>query len=285
MTGPKIGTGGAAGRRPQLELTFARAPGGETWLARQYAAFPFHLTRPFRCEDGGAEAILQSLGAGLLQGDDVAAGIVAEAGAWATIRTQGASVAHAMTGTGAAQSVRLEALPGARLAWLPRPLILFAGARVASRLELVLHQGARIVWRDAFLAHDPQARDPQDRRSQDRHPRGGHSQGCHGSAALASETVLKDGGGGILASDRLEIAGPALDDQGATAGFAVHAALGWAGAGCDRALAERLRARLDACPGVFGGVSALPRDAGLFARLLARDGACLQRAFAALEGA
>lgn len=276
MGGPKIGSGGAAGRRPQLELTFARAPGGETWLARQYAAFPFHLTRPFRCEDGGAEAILQSLGAGLLQGDDVAAGIVAEAGARATIRTQGASVAHAMTGAapgvaaGAAQSVRLEALPGARLAWLPRPLILFAGARVASRLELVLHQGARIAWRDAFLAHDPQGR---------------HSQGCHGSAALASETVLRDGGGGILASDRLEIAGPALDDQGATAGFAVHAALGWAGAGCDRALAERVRARLDACPGVFGGVSALPRDAGLFARLLARDGASLQRAFAALEGA
>ena len=270
MIGPMGGPGGAAPRRPQLELTFARARGGETWLTRQYAAFPFHLTRPFRCDDGGALAILQSLGAGLLQGDDIAAGIVAEAGARATIRTQGASVAHAMTAppgvaAGAVQSVRLEALPGARLAWLPRPLILFAGARFASRLELVLHEGARIAWRDAFLAHDPQ--------------------GCHESAALASETVLKDGGGRILASDRLEIAGPALDDAGATAGFAVHAALGWAGAGCDRALAERLRARLDACPGVLGGVSALPREAGLFARLLARDGACLQRAFAALEGA
>ncbi len=257
--------GGPAPRRPQLELTFACDGGGETCLTRQYAAFPFHLTRPFRCDDGGALVILQSLGAGLLQGDDIAAGIVAEAGARATIRTQGASVAHAMAAAGAAQSLRLEALPGARLAWLPRPSILFASARVASRLEMVLHEGARIAWRDAFLAHDPQ--------------------GGRRFAGFESETVLKDGGGRILAIDRLNIAGQALDDDGATAGFAVHAALGWAGAGCDRALAERLRARLETCPGVVGGVSALPREAGLFARLLARDGACLQRAFAALEDA
>ena len=125
----KAGAGGGA--RPQLDLAFARAPSGETFLARQYAAFPFHVTQPFMRE-GEATVILQGLGAGFLAGDRFRSRIAAGAGARARVTTQGSTLVHAMPGGGARQTVTLEAEAGALLAWLPRPLILFPGARLAA---------------------------------------------------------------------------------------------------------------------------------------------------------
>ena len=249
--------------RAQLDLAFARSPAGETFLKRQYAAFPFHVTRTLGTGDE-ALVILQSLGAGLLRGDRFRSRIVALAGARARVETQGATVAHATPGGEARQVARLEAEPGARLAWLPRPLILFPDARVASTLEIVLHEGGRIVWRDAFLAHD--------------------AGGAGGRfARLDAETTLRRPDGATLAVDRFSIDGAALDETGPDA--RVHAALGWAGEDCGAALASRLRAALEARSDVYGGVSTLPGGAGLFARLAAPDGAALRRALVALEAA
>ena len=249
--------------RAQLDLAFARSPSGETFLKRQYAAFPFHVTRTLGT-GGEALVIVQSLGAGLVRGDRVRSRVAAGAGARARVETQGSTVAHAMPRGAARQAVRLEVGPGARLAWLPRPLILFPGADVAATLEIVLHPGGRAVWREAFLSHD--AGRPGGR-----------------LARLAAETVLRRAGGPALAVDRFAIDGAALDETGPER--RVHAALGWAGEDCGDALAARLRAALAARDGVYGGVSALPGGAGLFARLAAPDGASLRRALDALEEA
>ncbi len=240
---------------PGLVLAFARAPSGETWLRRQYASFPWHITRPFR-RGGDTLVILQSLGAGLVAGDDFRACIAAGAGTSVRIETQGATVAHTMPHGGARQTVRLEAHRGSRLAWHPRPLVLFPGARVESVLEIVLHDGAEVRWSDAFIPHDA---------------------GCPGErfASLASETVVRSPGGRLLAVDRFRITGDVTDDAGVTGRLPVHATCGRAGGAADAPL-----------PGgdAYAGVSTLPGGRGAIIRILARDGHALERTLAPLRG-
>ena len=255
--------------RPQLDLAFALAPSGETYLARQYAAFPFHAGRCLQLDErpaGTASVVLQSLGAGLVQGDSLIMAVEAGAGTRAHVTTQGATVAHAMARGRAHQEARLTVRCDARLDWLPRPTILFPDAEVTSLLEIVLEEGARVAWCDGFLGHDPQGGQGRFRR-------------------YAAETRLQDGAGRLLALDRFDIDGGVLDEPGTMAGLTCHAGFGLAGARADGALAAAWRRALDGIEGVMAGVSALPGGAGLFCRLLAADGVALQRATAALVAA
>ena len=243
----------ATGLGRQLALDFARAPSGGTFLKRQYVAFPFHITRPF--DDGdGLFVILQSLGAGLLQGDRFAAGIVAGEGTTVTVRTQGATIAHAMPADDALQHVRLNAHPGSRLVWQPRPLVLFPGARVRTSLEVVVHDGADVMWCDAFLPHDAGA------------------PGKH-FTSLESETVVRTDDGTLLVLDRVRTSGKDL----AYAGVAVHGTIGLVGGyaaapGLSDAVGEAVTRA-----GAYAGVSSLPGECGLLVRVLADDGAMLAR--------
>ncbi|MBN34716.1 MAG: hypothetical protein CMM46_08050 [Rhodospirillaceae bacterium] len=241
---------------PQLDLIFAQAPSGETYLKRQYAAFPFHVTQPFH-KNGVAEVILQSLGAGLVAGDHFASSFKSESGS-ARVVTQGSTVAHGMNGGMASQLVRLEVLPGASLFYAPRPLILFAGASVISKLEIILHDGGSVVWVDAFLAHNASA--------------SGQT-----FALLQSETTVVSTSGKILALDRFSITGDAIADSAVMAGHAVHAGIGWAGChqGPDAS-------QLPTCADVVAGVSDLPDDLGRYVRLLSRDGVAYNRAVTSL---
>ena len=141
----------------QLGLTFARAPSGETFLKRQYARFPFHVTQPFFLDGdptGEATVILQALGAGLVQGDRIAMDIIAQAGVMAHLTTQGSTVAHEMPADHAEHRTRIEVQTAACFHYLPRPMILFAGADVTTRLEIVVADDARVLWCDGYLSHD-----------------------------------------------------------------------------------------------------------------------------------
>jgi len=248
--------------RPQLDLCFSRSPSGETYLKRQYARFPFHLTRSLGTDDE-ALVILQALGAGLLQGDSFLASILLEEGAAARVVTQGSTIAHAMPDGAAEQRTVLEIRPGASLTHLPKPLILFPAASVTTSLEIVLHPGASVMWCDAFLSHDVSRDDSRFR-------------------FLRSETVLRSPTGGPLMVDRFEIDGRAIDDPGVMSGFAVHAGVGWAGVEWNDELMAEKRADLAACRDVMGGLSRMPNGTGVFARLLAADGVALQQALDAL---
>ena len=251
---------------PQLDLVFARAPAGESYLLRQYAGFPFHVGRCLQLDaepNGMATVLLQSLGAGLLQGDRVAMAVTVQAGAQAHVTTQGSSVVHSMAGGCARQDARIVVGEGALLEYLPRPMILFPRADVATTLEIVLREGASVMWCDGYLAHDPQ-------RAGERF------------TGLSAETSLRDGSGTLLALDRLVVDGAVLDEEGVMAGYAVHASVGLAGPGADEALAAGWRTALEGIEGVHGGVSALPGATGLFCRLLARDGIALRQAMLAL---
>ncbi len=242
------------GEAAQLALDFARARSGRTFLRRQYVAFPFHLTRPF--DDGnGLFVILQSLGAGLLQGDRFSAGIIAGEGTTVAVRTQGATIAHSMPADDALQHVRLDAHPGSRLVWQPRPLVLFPGARVRTSLEVVVHDGAEVVWCDAFLVHD--AGNP----------------GKH-FTSLQSETVVRADNGTLMALERARTTGREL----ASTGVAVHGTVGLVGGGAAApGLADALGEAV-MLSGAYAGVSSLPGECGFLVRILADDGAMLARA-------
>lgn len=247
---------------PQLDLVFERARSGETFLRRQLAGFPFHMTRSLALDEepsGMATVVLQSLGAGLLQGDRLAMTVAVGEGASAHVALQGSTVAHAMARAGASQEARLHVATGGWFEYLPRPMILFPDADVTSSLEIVVEPGATVMWCDGYLVHDPGA-------------------GTGRFARLAAETVLRDGKGRVRAVDRFEVAGDALDDGGALGGLRVHAGMGMAGPAADDTLARVWRNALQKTSGVFAGVSALPNEAGLFCRLLADDGVTLRAA-------
>lgn len=250
----------------QLDLSFARAPSGETYLARQYAGFPFHVTRALQLDtepSGMATVVLQSLGAGLLQGDRLAMAIAVQPGAEAHVTTQGSSVVHTMAREGARQDAALVVGEGGSLEYLLRPMILFPQADVTTTLEIVLHEGANVIWCDGYLTHDPHMQDGHFKR-------------------LVTETALRDGSGALLALDRFEIDGSVMSESGVMAGFAVHASIGIAGPDVDEELAVLWREALATADGVYGGVSSLPGAVGLFCRLLARDGVALRGATLAL---
>jgi len=119
------------------------------------------------------------------------------------------------------------------------------------------------MWCDSYLAHDRKDKG----RTFD---------------LLDAETKLRNACGRTRAVDRFVIGGDTIVEAGVMLGNTVHASLGWAGAGCDDAMAERLRSALADVEDVAGGISSLPNDSGLFGRVVARDGVALQRAFDAL---
>lgn len=248
--------------RPQLGLTFAHAPSGETYLKRQYARFPFHVTQPFHLGgdvSGEATVILQALGAGLVQGDRVAMDVLVESGARAHLTTQGSTVAHAMPDGCAEQSARVVVCKGASLHFLPRPMILFAKAEVTTRLEITVQEGARVLWCDGYLTHDTEG-----------------NGGCF--SRLDAETVLCDASGEILALDRFVLDGAMLDAPGVMVGFPVHAGFGCHGYREPTDIIERLGAAMMDDDAIYLGISTLPDEQGLFGRILARDGVALRRA-------
>jgi len=254
-----------AGR--QLDLCFSAAPDGATFLSRQTAGFPFHITRPFmldRAPAGMATVILQSVGAGIVQGDRIDMAVEAGPDAAVHLTTQASTIVHGMTQGHATQTARVVVRRGAFLEYLPDALILFPESRLTTRLELAVEPGATLLWCDGAIMHDP---------------KGGEGRFAH----LSAETVLSRGDE-TLAVDRFDIDGATLvgDGGAATAGYPIHASFGVV---ADTDLAALMAALRDAVAGVgacYAGISLLPHDAGVWCRLLARDGVAHRKGMEAL---
>jgi len=250
-----------------LDLTFARAPDGRTYLARQHVAWPFHVTRTFAYQgdpDGMATVVLQSVGAGLVEGDRIAVAVRCDGGACAHVTTQGATIGHAMTARDARLDLALVLEPGAWLEWLPDPMILFAGATVAVTTSVTLAPDATLLLADGFLGHDPAARARPFNR-------------------LTSLLELRAPDGRLIAFDRFALDGAAFADglPGANGAFGAVATLVVAsGAHAAAALRDPLAEALDGVVGAYAGVSVLPGDVGVVIRVLATDGAALRAASA-----
>jgi urease accessory protein len=252
-----------ASPRSRIEIEFARAPGGETYLRRQHAGYPYHLCRPHRFAGdpaGMATLYLQSCAGGIYAGDRLEERILVREGARAQVTTQASTIVHSMTGSGAAQSVTIDAEPGAFVEYLPDPLILFPDASFETRLAIRAADTATVLACDSFLTHDPDA--------------GGRS-----FDRLAAEIAAETPEGRLLALDRFAVEGATMQRNlaGIAGRFAAHGAI-WV-LSRDRPageLVEALRHGLDGVAGIYAGASLLPNEAGAAVRLLAEDGVALR---------
>jgi urease accessory protein len=244
------------------------AAGGRTYIAGQYASYPFHVCRALYQDPeapGLATLYIQSCSGGLYQDDLLDISVRADAGAEAHVTTQASTIVHSMPAGRAVQDVRIEARDGSYLEYLPDPQILFPDSRFSSRIAAAVSPGATVLLGDAFLMHDP-------------------SGGRGMFSTYASEIAIDDDAGTRLALDRLRIDASTIDVRraGILGGFGAQGTLIVAMPGRD--VAPVLAGLCALGPGGSGaamGVSVLPKSAGLMARVLARDGVTLKRAMQA----
>ena len=247
--------------RGRVQAIFATAPGGKSYLARQYASYPFHLCRAQYLDPKlpeMASLYLQTSAGGLYAGDRLSVEISTEAGAKAHVTTQASSLAYRMPNGEARQRIHLSAGPGSLLEYLPDPTILFPEARLRSAIALEPAPGALIIAGDSFLPHDPDG-------------------GGRPFAFCAGETRVVGSGGRLLSLDRFHVDGAAwtAGTAGVSGNRHMQGTLVAAGDGAaPEALLEALREELAKAPAaVYGAASTLPNGCGAWARLLAADGA------------
>jgi len=247
-----------------IELAFARAPGGETFIGRQRATYPFHVCRPHRFAGDPAGMVtlyVQSCAGGIFADDRLQQSIVAGSGTAAHVTTAAATIVHSMVAGAAAYETRLLAEDGALLEFLPDPAILFPQARLRTRLVLRAHREATIVAGDSFLMHDP----TESGRAFDR---------------LQGEIVVEGPSGEIVALDRSALRGDAMMAglPGIAGRFRACATLMVVTRRQAPArLVDALRGALAGDERAYGGASTLPGEAGAWVRLLAEDGVALRR--------
>lgn len=247
VTGPDTG---------RFELTFIRH-GARTAIDRQFVSYPFHLTRPFAL-DAAIPSLLsiyqQSASGGLYRADRLACHYHVGRQAATHVSTQSATIVHDCQGQAAHHDVEIMLEEGAFFALTPDPLVLFPGAACANRLEAKLAPGAVLLLCDAFTMHDPKdASRPFDR--------------------LASDNVIRDTEGRLLARDSFHVAGedflgPAspMGHWRVVSSFLLLGDLSRLPSTGDLAALLSLDDRR-----VVVGVTALPNGAGWGVRCLARD--------------
>ena len=246
--------------RGRLRATFAPDSGGTSYLARQYASYPFHLCRAQYLDPDlpeMASLYVQTSAGGIYSGDRLNVELSAKAGAKAHVTTQASSIAYRMPDDEARQWIHLSGGPGSLLEYLPDPTILFPEARLRTAITLEPASGALIIAGDSFLPHDP----------------GG---GDLPFAFCAGETRVVDPRGRLLSLDRFHFDGAAwtAGTAGVSGNHRMQGTLIVAGdAAAPETLLEALREGLaKAPPAVYGAASTLPNRCGAWARLLASDG-------------
>ncbi|MFL5802280.1 MAG: urease accessory protein UreD [Roseiflexaceae bacterium] len=136
----------------RLDLALERI-GATTRPVRSEARPPLQLSRVRydAIEQPGAAAFtLMHLG-GILEGDSYDLRVALGPGASASVATAAATQVYRMPHGTARQEITLRLAAGSRLAWLPEPLILCAGARFSQTTQVELAPGALLGLLDVLV--------------------------------------------------------------------------------------------------------------------------------------
>ncbi len=253
----------------RLELVFAPDAEGRSFLAQQFASYPFHVCRVQYLDPDlpdMASLYLQSSAGGLFAGDALGVSIACKPNAMAHVTTQASTIVYRMPNGEACQRTDLEIGAGGFLEYLPDPVILFPQARLKNRLNLKLASNATAIMADAFLSHDPG--------------------GAHKPFGLySSETEITDAAGRRLVLDRFHTSGMAgrAGKVGIMGAYGMQATiLAASTAVTSQSLLAAFREGLADTSSVYAAASTLPNDCGAWVRLLADDGAVLKDTVAKL---
>ena len=123
--------------------------GGRSVVTSSYASSPLRLLTPSN-HGAAAWVYLTSLGGGLVDGDEVALDVDVGAGATAFVTTQ--SFTKAYRSKRLTQKVTVRIAEGALLAWVPDPLLCFAGASLAQSATIELHARGSLIHAEILAA-------------------------------------------------------------------------------------------------------------------------------------
>ena len=260
----------AIAKRGRLELSFARAPDGKTFIDKQFCSYPFHLCRPFYLDEGTAAGIAsiytQSCAGGIFARDNLLTEINVASKAQAHLTSQASTIVHDGSQGKAEQICKISADAGSLVEYVPDPIILFSGARLKSSVYLSVDETAGVILFDSFLAHD--------------------HRGCGQFFDLFKnniQIVKKDGS--PLVTDRFELTGEefAANKIGQMGGFTCHGSVLALVPGVDlNPLIRSVRTIFKSFDGGVIGISRLPLVNGFSARILARDAVPMKRAMLTL---
>lgn len=249
-------------RSSRLSLTFAPDPQGRTFLARQFASYPFHVCKVLYDDvdrQGMGTIYTQSSAGGLYEHDRHLIEIVAGEGAEAHVTTQASTIVHSMKSGVARQTATINVGPGSFLEVLPDPQILFPQSSYEGISRIRMAEGGTCIVSDSFLTHDPLAR---------------------GSMPLryCNEIIVENGDGRAIAIDRLHIDeqtfhNPSPGVMGRFKACATMMVLLPSHA-CSLDFSDLADVSLD---GALIGTSVLPSNAGHLVRILAVDGVQLKQ--------
>lgn len=249
----------------QVELRFEADADGCTFIASQRVRYPFHLGRSLHVPGdprGMPTYYVQCCSGGLFAGDRLRWRIAVGTDARVHLTGSASTVVHEAREDCARQEVCIEAAPGSYVEYLPDPMILLPGARLASSVRVCAHPGATVLSWDALVPHDHTGR-------------GGSFDWIDASLRVEAP------GGRLRARDRYLLHGatwarrlPGVTGTHACqAGFAVVSDLHGA-----PELMRDVRTALAGHAAAYACASALPDSAGLWVRLLAPDAHVLRAA-------
>ena len=141
---------------PQLDLQIGCDRQGQSFVRRQYAAYPFRLSRCFRLDaDQPRRAYLYLMNAapGLFAGDALTLRVRLNDHSQLYLTDQAAMKVHRMPVAGSLAQLTQHISLGAEtcLEYIPEPLILYAEAALQQRSHIVLHPTAQLVWSEIIV--------------------------------------------------------------------------------------------------------------------------------------
>jgi urease accessory protein len=251
--------------RAQVDVELLTDPGGNTFVARQRVAYPYHLGRSLHAPEdpvGMPTLYIQSCSGGIFEHDQLAWRVVAGQRTQAHITSSASTIVHAMESGEARQEIAIEAQAGSYLEYLPDPLILFRDARLRSCLRIRLHRDATVLACDSMVPHDPSGE-------------GGTFDW------IAAELRVEDSEGKLLARDRYRLYGNTLSRSvpGITGSWQCQGGFAVLSRRVPAAqIVESLRAAMPDDRSVYSGITRLPGECGAWVRLLAQDASALREA-------
>lgn len=255
---------GASGK-PQAMIDFRCDGNGKTFVARQFATYPYHLTRPFYLDKDWPEMAtmyLTSISGGLVQGDRISSHVKVGPGVAAHVTDSAAAKIHTMDEDKACQSVLLEIQDGGHLEYIAEPIILFPRSTLELRTSITLGNEATAVYAESYLTHIPETETDSFER-------------------LFLECAVRDSSGRLLVLDRLHVRdGESLmQTPGLLGKTFAQGTVFLLGPGAVESL-DGIREMLQNHEDIYAGASVLPEDAGLSVRFLAADGDSLRKCIA-----